>query len=165
VSLNSTNLSKAAAGVRRPGYDRARLAPGVVHLGIGNFHRAHQAIYLEDLVERTGLGLGIVGVSLKSPGMRDKLMPQDGLYSLLVRDGAAVNARIVGIIGRMLVGPEDPAAVVRQIADPVTRLVTLTVTRRAIAWILRPIGSIRSIRTSSPIKRCRPVPSAICWPG
>jgi len=130
VSLRSDTLSKAAAGVRRPGYDRARLAPGVVHLGIGNFHRAHQAIYLEDLVERTGLGLGITGVSLKSPGMRDKLMPQDGLYTLLVREGAAVNARVVGIIGRMLVGPEDPGAVVRQIADPATRLVTLTVTEK-----------------------------------
>ncbi|HLZ65823.1 MAG TPA: mannitol dehydrogenase family protein [Aliidongia sp.] len=130
MSLGSATLPGARAGVRRPGYDRARLAPGVVHLGIGNFHRAHQAVYLEDLVERTGLGLGIVGVSLKSPGMRDKLMPQDGLYTLLVRDGAEVSARILGIIGRMLVGPEDPAAVVRQIADPATRLVTLTVTEK-----------------------------------
>jgi len=130
VSLRSDTLNRVAAGVRRPGYDRARLAPGVVHLGIGNFHRAHQAIYLEDLVERTGLGLGIVGVSLKSPGMRDKLMPQDGLYTLLVRDGAVVTPRVVGIIGRLLVGPEDPGAVVRQIADPATRLVTLTVTEK-----------------------------------
>ena len=130
MSLRSDTLASVTAGVRRPGYDRARLAPGVVHLGIGNFQRAHQAVYLEDLVERTGLGLGIVGVSLKSPGMRDKLMPQDGLYTLLVRDGDAVAARVVGIIGRMLVGPEDPAAVVRQIADPTTRLVTLTVTEK-----------------------------------
>jgi fructuronate reductase len=130
VSLGNGTLARVSAGVRRPGYDRARLAPGVVHLGIGNFHRAHQAVYLEDLVERTGLGLGIVGVSLKSPGMRDKLMPQDGLYTLLVRDGEVATPRILGIIGRMLVGPEDPAAVVRQIADPATRLVTLTVTEK-----------------------------------
>ncbi len=130
MSLGSDKLKDALPGVRRPGYDRARLAPGVVHLGIGNFHRAHQAVYLEDLVERTGLGLGITGVSLKSPGMRDKLMPQDGLYTLLVRDGAEVSARILGIIGRMLVGPEDPGAVVRQIADPATRLITLTVTEK-----------------------------------
>ena len=64
MTLRSDTLSAVTAGIRRPGYDRARLAPGVVHLGIGNFHRAHQAVYLEDLVERTGLGLGITGVSL-----------------------------------------------------------------------------------------------------
>ncbi len=128
MKLGSQTLTTTSA--RRPAYDRARLVPGVVHLGIGNFHRAHQAVYLEDLVERTGLGLGITGVSLKSPGMRDKLMPQDGLYTLLVRDGEVVTPRVLGIIGRMLVGPEDPAAVVRQIADPATRLVTLTVTEK-----------------------------------
>jgi fructuronate reductase len=130
VTLSNGTLASVTAGARRPGYDRARLAPGVVHLGIGNFHRAHQAVYLEDLVERTGLGLGITGVSLKSPGMRDKLAPQDGLYTLLVREGDTVSARVVGIVGRVLVGPEDPSAVVRQIADPATRLVTLTVTEK-----------------------------------
>ncbi|HEV2673668.1 MAG TPA: mannitol dehydrogenase family protein [Aliidongia sp.] len=130
MSLRSDTLASVPSEIRRPGYDRARLTPGVVHLGIGNFHRAHQAIYLEDLVERTGLGLGITGVSLKSPGMRDKLAPQDGLYTLLVREGDVATARVVGIIGRTLVGPEDPAAVVRQIADPATRLITLTVTEK-----------------------------------
>ena len=130
MTLANAALASIKADVRRPRYDRARLVPGVVHLGIGNFHRAHQAIYLEDLVERSGLGLGITGVSLKSPGMRDKLAPQDGLYTLLVREGETVSARVVGIVGRVLVGPEDPAAVVRQITDPATRLVTLTVTEK-----------------------------------
>jgi fructuronate reductase len=128
--LGDARLAGLPADVARPGYDRTRAAIGVVHLGVGNFHRAHQAVAFDDLLAAGDPRWGVCGVSLVRPAMRDALAPQDGLYALLVRDGAGTRVRVVGALRELRVAPEAPAAVVGRIASPDTRLVTLTITEK-----------------------------------
>jgi len=130
-ALSEETLSALPTSVARPGYDRAAIVPGIVHLGVGAFHRAHKAVYVEDCLASGEAGWGIVGVSLRSPATRDALAPQDGLYTVAVRDGAGEALRVVGSICSMLVAPEDPPAVLAVLADARTRIVTLTVTEKA----------------------------------
>ncbi|VXB39957.1 mannitol dehydrogenase family protein [Brevundimonas sp. G8] len=130
-----TRLSDAAlkglpADVAVPVYDRAQVKTGVVHLGIGAFHRAHQAVVFDDALASGDLRWGVLGVSLRSPGVRDQLNPQDGLYTLVVRDGSDEHLRIIGAGRGVMVGPEDPAALVAAMADADVHIVTLTVTEK-----------------------------------
>jgi len=118
------------AEIARPAYDRAATKRGIVHLGIGAFHRAHQAIYFDRALAAGDPRWAITGVSLRSAGVRDQLGPQDGLYSVVVRDGDAEQIRIVGAVGEVLVAPEDPAAVIAALAHPDTHIVTLTITEK-----------------------------------
>ncbi|GAA4723551.1 mannitol dehydrogenase family protein [Isoptericola chiayiensis] len=115
-----------------PGYDRSRLRAGIVHLGVGGFHRAHQAMYLDALMARgEALDWGICGVGVlpHDARMRDALMAQDGLYTLVLKhpDGT-LDGRVVGSVVDFLLAPEDPEAVVEKIASPEIRIVSLTVT-------------------------------------
>jgi fructuronate reductase len=128
--LSPATVGQAAGPVGRPGYDRDRLPVGIVHLGLGAFHRAHQAVYTEDALERQPGPFGICGVSLRSGAVRDRLAPQDGLYTVLTRAAAGERLRVVGCLRQLLVGAEDPAAVVRRIADPKIAIVSLTVTEK-----------------------------------
>lgn len=123
-------LPKLPASVARPRVARGNLAEGVVHLGLGAFARAHLAAYLDDLSARGDWRWGIVGVSLRSPAVRDTLAPQDGLYTLVERDAAGARARIVAPLVRVLVAPEAPHEVIAAMAQPSVRLVTLTVTEK-----------------------------------
>lgn len=118
-------------GVRGPRYERGVLQTGIVHLGIGAFMRAHLAVANEDALDDGGSpGWGITGVSLRASDTRDALAPQGGLYTLALRDSAGEALRIIGCVRDCLVAPEDPAAVVRRIAAPGTRIVSLTVTEK-----------------------------------
>jgi fructuronate reductase len=128
--LATALLPKLAASVARPRVARGNLAEGVVHLGLGAFARAHLAAYLDDIAARGDWRWGIVGVSLRSPGVRDTLAPQDQLYTLVERDADGARARIMALLKRVLVAPEAPAAVVAAMAQPSVRLVTLTVTEK-----------------------------------
>ena len=128
--LSNADLADLPDEVERPGYDRAAVKTGVVHLGIGAFHRAHQAVVFDDALRSGDLRWGILGVSLRSPGVRDQLNPQDGLYSVVVRDGVADRTRIIGAVQGVLVAPEDPAAVVAAMASPDVHIVSLTVTEK-----------------------------------
>jgi fructuronate reductase len=128
--LSAAMLATLPAAVARPGYDRAAVKRGVVHLGIGAFHRAHQAAVFDAALAAGDDRWGIVGVSLRSGSVRDQLVPQDGLYTLLVRDGDAERAHIIGAVQTVLVAPEEPAAVVEALASPHVHLVTLTVTEK-----------------------------------
>lgn len=130
-----TRLSDAAlkglpADVAVPVYDRAQVKTGVVHLGIGAFHRAHQAVVFDDALASGDLRWGVLGASLRSPGVRHQLNPQDGLYTLVVRDGSDEHLRIIGAGRGVMVGPEDPAALVAAMADADVHIVTLTVTEK-----------------------------------
>ncbi|HHZ07303.1 MAG TPA: mannitol dehydrogenase family protein [Rhizobiales bacterium] len=116
-------------GVVAPRYDRARPS-GIVHIGVGAFHKAHQAVYTDDALARSGGDWMITGVSLRSSDVADALNPQDGLYTLLVRGPAGVSARVVGAIARVLVAPQNPAAVLEALAAPSTRIVSLTITEK-----------------------------------
>ena len=130
--LNATTLPDLPADVPRPGYDRQRCRTGIVHFGVGGFHRAHQAMYLDRLMnEGKALDWAICGVGVM-PGdrrMRDVLAAQDGLYTLVVKapDGS-LTPRVIGSIREYLFAPEDPEAVVRKLADETVRIVSLTVT-------------------------------------
>jgi len=128
--LDTATLSSLPADVARPSYDRAAVKTGIVHLGIGAFHRAHQAAVFDVALAAGDLRWGITGVSLRSAGVRDQMVPQDGLYSLVVRDGAREQVRIIGAVKKVLVAPENPEAVIRALASSDVHIVTLTVTEK-----------------------------------
>ena len=129
VPLREADLGRLPARVDAPTYDRVALRPGVVHIGVGGFHRAHQAVYLDDLARR-GLadGWGLTGVGLRSPQMGEVLRAQDCLYMVVARGAQGTSARVVGAMGRYLYGPQERARVLDAISAPATRLVTLTIT-------------------------------------
>jgi mannitol 2-dehydrogenase len=134
--VTATPLSQHSLdSVRRvatPTYDRASVTTGIVHFGLGNFHRAHQAMYLDALM-RQGLGLdwGICGVGVLPSDirMRDALVAQDNLYTLVQKhaDGR-LEPRVIGSIHEYLFAPDSPEAVLAKLAEPATRIVSLTIT-------------------------------------
>jgi mannitol 2-dehydrogenase len=128
VPLNNATLAAVGHRVSRPEYDRSALVPTVVHLGVGGFHRAHQAVYLDDLARRGDPAWGEVGVGLRSRAMRDVLAPQDWMYTVVERGRGGDTARIVGSMIDYQYAPDDPEAVVARLADARTRVVTLTIT-------------------------------------
>lgn len=130
MRLSSATLAALPAGVERPAYDRTALRTGIVHLGVGAFQRAHQALFTDRLLGREFGDWGICGVSLRNPDTRDALAPQDGLYTVAVRDAAGERLRVVGCLTELLVAPEDPAAVLERMSHPSVRIVTLTVTEK-----------------------------------
>jgi fructuronate reductase len=105
-----------------------------VHLGVGAFQRAHQAMYTEAALAAGDSRWGILGASLRSPVVRDQLEPQDGLYTLAVRGAAGETLQVIGAIRQVLVAPEDPAALLRALTDPAVAIVTLTVTEKGYCY-------------------------------
>lgn len=128
--LSSATFAALPATVRRPGYDRSRLEPGIVHLGLGAFTRAHMCEFTDDALEKEFGAWGIIGASLQRPDQRDRLKPQDGLYSFLKRAPAGPELRVIGSVLDVLVAPENPQALVAKLAAPETRIVSLTVTEK-----------------------------------
>jgi fructuronate reductase len=125
LSLRTISRVPPAA---RPVVDPGGLGVGVVHLGLGAFHRAHQAQYTEDAIAAAGGDWGICGVTLRSRGVVDQLAPQDGLYTVLTRGPDGVAARVVGSVRQAVFAGTD--AVPERIADPAVRVITLTVTEK-----------------------------------
>jgi len=131
IPLNSANLRQLAPAVRTPGYDRAAVAQSIIHIGVGGFYRAHQAVYLDDLLHQPGnAGWGYCGVGLlpHDRGMRDALLPQDCLYTVVERSAAGDQARVIGSLLNYLYAPDDPEAVLEKMASPACRIVALTIT-------------------------------------
>jgi fructuronate reductase len=128
--LSREALARLVPGVRRPSYDSSTIAPGIVHLGVGAFHRAHQAVYVEDALEAGEHGWGIVAASLRQVDTRNALAPQDGLYTLAVKSAEGETLRVIGALRRIIVAPEDPSMLLAAMADPAIRIVTLTVTEK-----------------------------------
>ncbi|GED22794.1 mannitol dehydrogenase family protein [Halomonas halmophila] len=130
--LSNDQLARLPAKVARPDYDRGAITPGIVHIGVGGFHRAHQAMYLDQLMSRgQAHDWGIIGVGVM-PGdarMKELLSAQDHLYTLVVKhpDGR-YEPRVIGSMIDYLHAPEDPLAVIEAMADPAIRIVSLTVT-------------------------------------
>ncbi|MEK1927565.1 MAG: mannitol dehydrogenase family protein, partial [Rhizobium giardinii] len=129
--LASSTLETLPADIARPAYARAQTMPGIVHLGLGAFHRAHQAVFVDDCLNDAETGWGIIGASLRSSETRDALAPQDGLFTLSVVDGGGESLRVIGCLLRLLVAPEDPDALLHAMTDPGVRIITLTVTEKA----------------------------------
>lgn len=130
--LSDATLGQLPPTVEVPRYDRRAVAAGIVHIGVGGFHRAHEAMYVDGLLRR-GLAdeWGICGVGLlpHDRRMHEVLSEQDGLYTLVERasDGSS-RLSVVGSIVRHLHGPDDPDAVIEALAAPTTRIVSLTIT-------------------------------------
>lgn len=126
--LTEASLHSARSGTILPTYDRAATRFGIVHIGPGAFHRAHQAFYADTLLH-SDKRWAISALSLKSPTLRDALAPQQGLYTL-IELGAAPRARVIGAIRELLVGATDHEAAFARLTGRDTRLVTLTVTEK-----------------------------------
>ena len=132
TSLTEENLTRLNANVSLPRYHRRDVTTGIVHIGVGNFHRSHQAAYIDTLMNRgAAMNWGICGIGLQpsNVSMRDALAAQDGLYTLVLRhDDGTWDARVIGSIVEYLFAPDDPEAVIEKMAAPSTRIVSLTVT-------------------------------------
>jgi mannitol 2-dehydrogenase len=132
LPLNDKNLPSLSGDLATPGYDRSQLRTGIVHFGVGGFHRAHEAMYLDRLMnDGKALDWAVCGVGVMPADqrMREVMQAQDGLYTLVVKapDGS-LEARVIGAIREYLFAPDDPDAVIEKMADPQTRIVSLTVT-------------------------------------
>lgn len=133
-SLNNSTLALFGSNVSRPTYDRRLLCPGIVHFGVGNFHRVHQAIAIDTCLHRPGHGeWAICGVGLTdgaaARAKAEAYRQQDSLYTVTQLTSSAPNeTRIVGAMIDYLHAPADPEAVLARLADPATRIVSLTIT-------------------------------------
>ncbi|WP_323845714.1 mannitol dehydrogenase family protein [Microbulbifer magnicolonia] len=128
--MNSDAFEDASRVVRRPGYNPENLNAGIVHIGIGNFHRAHQAVYVDDLLAKSGEDWRITAISLRKPDMRDRMQLQDCLYTLCESCSEGEHLRVIGSVESVLVAPENPSAVIDALASENTYVVTVTVTEK-----------------------------------
>ncbi len=132
TALSQKTLTGLDERVARPQYDRSEVSVGIVHFGVGGFHRAHQAMYLDQLMNQgKALDWGICGVGVmpSDKAMQEALSKQDHLYTLLVKDGHGnLDARVIGSIKDYVYAPEDPQRVLEVMTAPTTRIVSLTVT-------------------------------------
>ncbi|QDU38627.1 Mannitol 2-dehydrogenase [Maioricimonas rarisocia] len=132
ISLGQKSLSQLPDDVCRPTYDRSQVTTGIVHVGVGGFHRSHEAFYTDLLLESgEALEWGICGVGLREADRRMAtiLKQQDYLYTLIIKhpDGG-LETKVIGSIVDFLMGSDDPAAVIDRMADPGTKIVSLTIT-------------------------------------
>ncbi len=125
--LSKESLS-SIKGVAKPLGQEAKV--GIAHIGIGAFHRAHQAVYTDDLLNLGDKNWKISAISLRSSKIKDAMAPQDYLYSVVERAGSENHTRIVGAIDQVLVAPKEPEAVLALLSNAQTKVVTLTVTEK-----------------------------------
>jgi mannitol 2-dehydrogenase len=131
IKLNAANLNLLDPKIQVPKYDRQKVGQSIMHVGVGGFHRAHQALYMDDLFHQGGdLQWGYCGVGLLKHDARihDVMLSQDCLYTLVERSLEGDKARVVGSIVRFLFAPDDPQKVIEQMASPQTLIVSLTIT-------------------------------------
>jgi len=130
IPLNATTLNSLATAVQVPSYDRSKLAQSIVHIGVGGFYRAHQCVYLDDLLNKGHTEWAYCGVGLlpHDAAMRDALLPQDCLYTVVERSADGDAPRVIGSLLNYLHAPENPEAVLEKMASPDTRIVSMTIT-------------------------------------
>jgi len=126
--LSPETLATLPENIQRPAYDRNATRIGIVHIGVGAFHRAHQAVYIDDLLAHDP-DWAICGVSLNSRDVRDALEPQDGLYTLALL-GEQPRLRVIGSLREVIAAREQGERVLARLADADVRLVTLTITEK-----------------------------------
>ena len=137
--LCAATLERAARSVRRPGYDFSRLRPGLVHLGLGAFQRAHQAVFTEDAILAERGDWGVIGVSLRHPNIAKALCPQDCLYTVETLSEGPQH-RVIGGIRRALAAMAQPVEVLAALAAPEIHVISLTVTEKG--YTLAPQGGL-----------------------
>ena len=130
MQLCNEALSNLSPEVTVPSYDRQRLRPSIVHIGVGGFHRSHQAAYINDLCENGNTDWGICGAGLlpHDRRLRDALAPQDYLYTIVERDAGYTRAQVIGSITDYRFAPDESQPLIDTMAQPDTRIVSLTIT-------------------------------------
>src|SRR5882724_4553323 len=136
--LSQANLARVPREVKRPAYDRQAVDIGIVHFGPGAFHRVHQAWFVEKVLA-SDPRWGICAVSLRSPDVRDALVPQDGLYTLATLD-ESISYQVIGALKQTLVAPDDPETVLEQLCAPRFLVDATTVTEKG--YCLGPDGNL-----------------------
>ncbi|HEY2864018.1 MAG TPA: mannitol dehydrogenase family protein [Casimicrobiaceae bacterium] len=130
MRLDLSTLDNLPAAVETPGYDPRLIGIGIVHLGIGAFHRAQTAIYCDDTLAIEHADWGICGVSLRSADVRDRMVPQDGLYTAIEKSPAWTRRRVIGSVREVLFLGDARDAVRTRMIEPETRIVSLTITEK-----------------------------------
>jgi fructuronate reductase len=161
LRLSEASLHSARSGTILPTYDRDATRFGIVHIGPGAFHRAHQAWYADTLLH-SDKRWAISALSLKSTGLRDTLGPQQGLYTL-VELGAAPRARVIGAIRELLVGAEDAERAFARLAARDTRIVSLTVTEKGYCLDARNLLDLTNTDIAHDLKNRAAPRSTIGW--
>ncbi len=134
TAINNTTLHHLSPNIVVPAYERGKVTPGIAHISVGNFHRAHQAVYMDRVLARPGqsgwglLGIGLMENEAEATKARD-MAAQDCLYSLTECAPDAPNVvRVIGSITEYMYAPADRAATIARLADPAIRIVSMTVT-------------------------------------
>jgi fructuronate reductase len=146
--LSIETIERMPRSVLRPAYGLSQRT-GIVHLGVGAFHRAHQAVYTDAAMAAGARDWGITGVSLRATQVRDQLEPQGGLYTVTQSGNAGHEIRLIGAIRHMLVAPENPLTVIEALAAADTRIVSLTITEKgyhrqpdlSLDWAAAPVAA------------------------
>ncbi|MDJ0978186.1 MAG: mannitol dehydrogenase family protein [Erythrobacter sp.] len=133
MRLSPSALTQLPQDVTRFGYDRDAQSIGIVHFGIGAFHRAHQAWYTDLAMDAGDRGWAISGVSLRSAAVADQLNPQHGLYTLTERSGENAATRVIAAVREVLVAARDRDAIIARVASPDCHIVSFTVTEKGYA--------------------------------
>src|SRR6056300_1546477 len=131
IKLNQENLSQLPDAVLVPTYNRSALSPGIVHIGLGNFHRAHQSWYLHRLMQAgKAMDWAIVGAGVRDydAAQREKLLAQDCMTTLIELDPKSTSAEVVGAMIDYIPITDGNADLIAKMADPAIRIVALTVT-------------------------------------
>lgn len=127
--LSQAKLPNLASPAKGPNYSRADVTPGIVHIGIGAFHRAHMAVYVDDILVNEP-HWGIIGASVRSPDTKIALAPQDYLYSVTAKDADGASSRVVGSVIDIIDASQDTRSLIATISDPAIRILSLTVTEK-----------------------------------
>ncbi len=131
IKLNNDSLQLLKNRIKLPGYNRAEISSGIVHIGVGNFHRSHEAFYTNYILQQGAVNWGICGIGLL-PGdkkMYDILKAQDGLYTLMILNpDGNVETEIIGSIVELIYAPGDPGKAIEKMAGPDIRIISLTIT-------------------------------------
>jgi len=127
--LSNRTLANLPSNIARPAYDRANVKVGVVHLGVGAFQRSHAAEYFDSILN-SDLNWGIIGASLRKPGTRDALAPQDFLYSHVIRSGGGTEIKVIGSLLNVLDATTQRDELMAAMTNPDVRIVSLTVTEK-----------------------------------
>lgn len=136
MKLNESNLGAISQKADIPEYDRLKITCGVMHMSIGGFHRAHQAVYLDKILAQGHHKWGICAVGLmpQDKGKIDKLQQQDNLYTVLERNAETDSARVVGSIIETLHAPSSPQAVLTRLQDENIKILSLTITEKGYCY-------------------------------
>ena len=128
--LALSTLAEARAEASRPAYDPRAVGIGVVHLGIGAFHRAQTAVYADDALALERGDWGVCGVSLRSPEVRDRLAPQDGLYTAVEKSPGGTRRRVIGAVREVRFLGDERGDIQTRLAASSTRIISLTITEK-----------------------------------